>query len=100
MAEEALRVLALGMVRGLQPHAELYPPALAEEFVILGLVGLIDPPRQEAAAAVATGAPEVVQAEEAVSQAPVVKTDWEKTPRNAPCPCCSGKKFKQCHGAA
>ncbi|MCZ7631735.1 MAG: SEC-C metal-binding domain-containing protein [Microthrixaceae bacterium] len=23
----------------------------------------------------------------------------EKTPRNAPCPCGSGKKFKQCHGA-
>ncbi|MGA1051702.1 MAG: SEC-C metal-binding domain-containing protein, partial [Ilumatobacteraceae bacterium] len=21
------------------------------------------------------------------------------TPRNAPCPCGSGKKFKQCHGA-
>lgn len=29
----------------------------------------------------------------------VVKTEWEKTPRNAPCPCGSGKKFKQCHGA-
>jgi preprotein translocase subunit SecA len=29
---------------------------------------------------------------------PVVKTEWEKTPRNAPCPCGSGKKYKQCHG--
>jgi preprotein translocase subunit SecA len=29
---------------------------------------------------------------------PVVKDEWEKTPRNAPCPCGSGKKFKQCHG--
>ncbi len=28
----------------------------------------------------------------------VVKDDWDKTPRNAPCPCGSGKKFKQCHG--
>ncbi len=36
---------------------------------------------------------------EAVSNQPVVKTNWEKTPRNAPCPCGSGKKFKQCHGA-
>ena len=26
------------------------------------------------------------------------KSDWERTPRNAPCPCGSGKKFKQCHG--
>jgi preprotein translocase subunit SecA len=29
---------------------------------------------------------------------PVVKTDWDKTPRNAPCPCGSGKKYKLCHG--
>ncbi|MGA0064939.1 MAG: SEC-C metal-binding domain-containing protein, partial [Ilumatobacteraceae bacterium] len=27
-------------------------------------------------------------------------TDWSKTPRNAPCPCGSGKKYKQCHGKA
>jgi preprotein translocase subunit SecA len=25
-------------------------------------------------------------------------SDWSKTPRNAPCPCGSGKKYKQCHG--
>ncbi|MDQ3311103.1 MAG: SEC-C metal-binding domain-containing protein, partial [Actinomycetota bacterium] len=30
----------------------------------------------------------------------VVKDDWSRTPRNAPCPCGSGKKFKLCHGAA
>jgi len=30
---------------------------------------------------------------------PVVKDAFEKTPRNAPCPCKSGKKFKHCHGA-
>jgi len=24
---------------------------------------------------------------------------WAQTPRNAPCPCGSGKKYKQCHGA-
>jgi preprotein translocase subunit SecA len=29
---------------------------------------------------------------------PVVKSDWDKTPRNAPCPCGSGKKYKMCHG--
>ena len=23
---------------------------------------------------------------------------WRTTPRNAPCPCGSGKKFKYCHG--
>ena len=30
--------------------------------------------------------------------ATVVKAEWDKTPRNAPCPCGSGKKFKLCHG--
>jgi preprotein translocase subunit SecA len=45
--------------------------------------------------------PQVPQApvEEEIQQ-PVVKSDWDKTPRNAPCPCGSGKKFKQCHGAS
>ncbi len=51
--------------------------------------------------AAAETAHEQAAAEEAepASQQPLVKTDWEKTPRNAPCPCGSGKKFKQCHGA-
>jgi preprotein translocase subunit SecA len=31
-------------------------------------------------------------------QKTVVKDVFEKTPRNAPCPCGSGKKFKNCHG--
>lgn len=26
--------------------------------------------------------------------------NWADTPRNAPCPCGSGKKYKHCHGAA
>jgi preprotein translocase subunit SecA len=30
----------------------------------------------------------------------VVNDEWSKTPRNAPCPCGSGKKFKMCHGTA
>src|ERR687891_2471112 len=34
----------------------------------------------------------------AQTNTPVVKSEWDKTPRNAPCPCGSGKKFKQCHG--
>jgi preprotein translocase subunit SecA len=34
------------------------------------------------------------------SIAPVASDgDWSKTPRNAPCPCGSGRKFKKCHGA-
>jgi preprotein translocase subunit SecA len=36
------------------------------------------------------------------TQKPVVKdaNDWSNTPRNAVCPCGSGRKYKQCHGAA
>ncbi len=30
---------------------------------------------------------------------PQAEDDWSETPRNAPCPCGSGKKFKHCHGA-
>ena len=39
------------------------------------------------------------EAIEEISNTPIVKSDWDKTPRNAPCPCGSGKKFKVCHGA-
>ena len=34
-----------------------------------------------------------------VKQQTIVKDEFAKTPRNAPCPCGSGKKFKMCHGA-
>ncbi len=60
-----------------------------------------------AKAAMASGdlAPEAAEAA-AVATAPaptkqqtIVKDEWSKTSRNAPCPCGSGKKFKMCHGA-
>jgi preprotein translocase subunit SecA len=35
----------------------------------------------------------------AVPMNPEDPSTWGKVPRNAPCPCGSGKKFKQCHGA-
>jgi preprotein translocase subunit SecA len=53
-----------------------------------------------AAAATQAGAPAGAPpvADEPEVQQPTVKTEWDKTPRNAPCPCGSGKKFKLCHG--
>ena len=46
--------------------------------------------------------------DENVDQAPISKAstsssvfgqpDWSKTPRNSPCPCGTGKKYKMCHG--
>ncbi len=44
------------------------------------------------------GAPARVEESAAPAHTPVVKSEWDKTPRNAPCPCGSGKKFKLCHG--
>ena len=51
------------------------------------------------AQAAADGGSTLVADEPEVVQAPVVKSEWDKTPRNSPCPCGSGKKFKNCHGA-
>ncbi len=42
--------------------------------------------------------PEAEPAGGAPAAQPLVRSDWDKTPRNAPCPCGSGKKFKLCHG--
>jgi preprotein translocase subunit SecA len=33
------------------------------------------------------------------TQGQLLPAGWEKTGRNDPCPCGSGKKFKKCHGA-
>ena len=58
---------------------------------------------QAARAAVAEGTlpPEAIPAQASpAKQQTVVKDAFDKTPRNAPCPCGSGKKFKQCHGTS
>ena len=55
-----------------------------------------------ARAAIAEGElpPEAAPVPASTKQQTVVKDDFSKTPRNAPCPCGSGKKYKLCHGAA
>ena len=52
-----------------------------------------------AQAAAEGGRAAAAEAARSRGQQPVVKSEWDKTPRNAPCPCGSGKKFKLCHGA-
>ncbi|MCY3577462.1 MAG: SEC-C metal-binding domain-containing protein, partial [bacterium] len=59
--------------------------------------GPADPSTQSSLAS-AAAAPEVVEESAPRSKVPVVKSELEKTPRNAPCPCGSGRKFKQCCG--
>ena len=42
--------------------------------------------------------PQSVKESSSVKPSTIVKSEFEKTGRNEPCPCESGKKFKQCHG--
>ena len=56
-------------------------------------------PASAAATARSLGGARAAVAPAEKKQAPVVKDEWSKTPRNNPCPCGSGKKYKQCHGA-
>ena len=46
------------------------------------------------AAAMPADGPRVIEEQEGTYR----KSEWDSTPRNAPCPCGSGRKFKQCHG--
>jgi hypothetical protein len=48
--------------------------------------------------ALAAGEPGTAPPKQEAVNTPEVRSDWDKTPRNAPCPCGSGKKFKLCHG--
>ena len=51
-----------------------------------------------AAMAMAAGMPEPVKESAPAPKEQKVNTQWEATPRNAACPCQSGRKFKHCHG--
>ncbi|MDE0927179.1 MAG: preprotein translocase subunit SecA [Acidimicrobiales bacterium] len=51
-----------------------------------------------AAVAAAAGAPTQVKESTPQPKVQKVNTEWESTPRNALCPCDSGRKFKHCHG--
>jgi len=51
-----------------------------------------------AAMAMAAGVPEPVKESAPTPKEQKVNTQWEATPRNATCPCQSGRKFKHCHG--
>ena len=51
-----------------------------------------------AAVAMAAGVPEEVKESRKIVTQQKVKDEKESTPRNAPCHCGSGRKFKHCHG--
>jgi preprotein translocase subunit SecA len=94
-------------------HVQVVQDDAAQEITPAGLVGGLQNIQQlssdnvettgfeaAAAAAVASGElpPEAVAPPTQPANVPVVKSEFDKTPRNAPCPCGSGKKFKMCHG--
>jgi preprotein translocase subunit SecA len=62
--------------------------------------GMAAAARSVAAEAGGDAAMGAVATSDAPTMTPTVKSEWDKTPRNAPCPCGSGKKFKLCHGKA
>ncbi|MEM9054228.1 MAG: preprotein translocase subunit SecA [Pseudomonadota bacterium] len=45
------------------------------------------------------GTPQAAAEQAPHSMVAQAEESWAKTPRNAPCPCGSGKKYKHCHGA-
>ena len=46
--------------------------------------------------------PSLLAPDDEAPRKPIVNdvNDWSNTPRNAPCPCGSGRKYKVCHGSA
>ncbi|MCD9623320.1 preprotein translocase subunit SecA [Rhabdothermincola salaria] len=82
---------------------KLQAPVAVKDMMYTAPVDPSEAPSSLAEAARAQAAAEGVEPppvapDDEVTQQPVVKSDWDKTPRNAPCPCGSGKKFKLCHG--
>ncbi|MBC9177294.1 preprotein translocase subunit SecA [Pseudoroseomonas ludipueritiae] len=95
------RVTSLLMRIELQPHA---PPPMPEPVMVTDMRH--PDPALADAAAMATGGAEVAGWEHAPAPLaqggeeidPADPATWYRTPRNAACPCGSGRKYKHCHG--
>jgi len=98
--EQAHYVSADGPVQGADAMRAGTPPPVTPAAAQVAAAAPAPPPvgamAQEAAQGAAGPAPAMAAAEE--TMAPVVKSEHEKTGRNHPCWCGSGKKFKLCHG--
>ncbi|HMQ28372.1 MAG TPA: SEC-C metal-binding domain-containing protein, partial [Acidimicrobiales bacterium] len=70
----------------------------APEDPVQGSSGMAAAARAQAALEGGAGPDAPPPPDEEVVNTPIVKSEWDKTPRNAPCPCGSGRKFKMCHG--
>ncbi len=87
-----------GTLSNLQLQAEPEPPPLP------AMMWENHPEAALEAPAFSMAAAEPVEVMTLPPRSDVVASDdpatWRNTPRNAPCPCGSGKKFKHCHGRA
>jgi preprotein translocase subunit SecA len=79
-------------IAGLQLQAEMAPPPMPPMFENHP-EAVLEGASTAANVMISMQAPEEVL----VSDDPAT---WINTPRNAPCPCGSGKKYKHCHGRA
>jgi preprotein translocase subunit SecA len=82
-------------------HVQVVQPQ--EEASAVSNVSYSAPDESDAGGGIHSGPPvdgdgEMATEPEPPAMQPVVKSEWDKTPRNAPCPCGSGKKYKLCHG--
>ena len=82
LREMVTQVLAQLEIRVEQPPAPAPAPAMAGAGAGAATAKVMADERPEPSAAIDPNNPD----------------SWGKVPRNAPCPCGSGKKFKQCHG--
>ena len=95
--KERVTIMLARVEVGAEP-VEPRPVSMFEQHPEPAMMGLSEPGDLPAAAtmtaAVATGA---IGAVRGVVD-PADPSTWSRSPRNAPCPCGSGRKYKHCHG--
>ncbi|CEF53829.1 preprotein translocase subunit SecA [Acetobacter ghanensis] len=89
-------------VASLMAHVEVSPPPMEDPFADTAAIHA-DPEVAGYASEPGTGltpgaAPEMAAPIGGSAIMPDDPSSWGETPRNAPCPCGSGKKYKHCHG--
>ncbi|MEL7040281.1 MAG: preprotein translocase subunit SecA [Pseudomonadota bacterium] len=89
MRLEVTRWLMTAQVQPPQPRAVPTPPRPTFETSLDPDTGANQRP----------GTPQAVAEQAPHSMVAQAEESWAGTPRNAPCPCGSGKKYKHCHGA-
>ncbi|MGY1857902.1 preprotein translocase subunit SecA [Modestobacter sp. SYSU DS0290] len=80
--------------------AEPEAPAAASTGPELSVKGLEAPKQEQLSYSAPSLDPSAKDAGRPKAAKSATVTGTKETPRNAPCPCGSGKKFKQCHGSA